>query len=215
MKTPLDLVERSAEATAATRSCGGCSACCVLPRIAVEEFFPQGKAGYTPCEHLCGDGCGVYEQRPDVCRGYICLWRAGMIVGDERRRPDKLGLMFTLDMVGDRVAVEAWELWDGAASDHPGRGVLDAVGERYRLMVRFYGVPCSINYDVGNGECFELGRQLSLMSKTDPAALVRWCEGMMDKGWLRSKPEQVKIVQMDLDPMRRGEPVARHYRRGL
>lgn len=211
MKTPLNLVRSSAEALEAQRSCGTCTACCVLPRIAPEEFFPKGKQGYTPCENLCAAGCSVYEQRPPTCSGYTCLWRAGILVGDERRRPDQLGLMFTVEDLVSGLAVEAWELWDGAASDHPGRGVIDAVAKRYKVMIRFYGVPCSINYD--SPICFDLGRRLCLASKEDPEALVVWCEHNIRNGWLQSKPEQVEVVQQDLEAMRRGEPVQRYFRR--
>ena len=54
-------------------TCSQCGACCVAPDIA-----SLGKAEGVPCPHLMPDNrCGIYEQRPLVCRQYqadeICL----------------------------------------------------------------------------------------------------------------------------------------------
>jgi Fe-S-cluster containining protein len=98
MKLPLNLVRSDADRLESQRECGECTACCVLPRIPIgeDEGFPQGKRGYTPCQHLCLGrskdkatsfipGCRIYSQRPSLCRDYKCLWREGVIQGDERR----------------------------------------------------------------------------------------------------------------------------------
>lgn len=71
------------------RSCGPCSACCTS--LGVEEI---NKPRDTPCVHQCGQGCSIYESRPPSCQTYHCLWLAGLIEGDERRRPDQLGVIF-------------------------------------------------------------------------------------------------------------------------
>lgn len=166
--------KRTAELEA-SRSCGECCACCVLPRVPDLD-----KPGYRPCEHLsqCKDGsCGIYQDRPGVCRDFLCLWRTGLVEGDERRRPDKLGLMFGIDTVGGRPYIEAWELWEGAARDYPGRGAVDWVAARTKLLVRFYGVPCSIQYPTFMGQnTLELGGRLSRMARDDPKALAKWLE---------------------------------------
>lgn len=53
--------------------CQDCTGCCI-----VFEVKPVGKAFGEPCKHLgntlFGTGCTIYEQRPDVCRNYVCLW---------------------------------------------------------------------------------------------------------------------------------------------
>lgn len=152
----------------ATRACGDCTACCVLPRIP-----DLGKPGYWPCKYLHptdAGGCGCYTTRPDVCRDYQCLWRMGRLAGDERRRPDRVGLMVGVDQIEDRVVVEAWELWEGAACEYPGRGLVESLARWTQFAVRFYGVPCSLQYD-GPGT-LDLGRELSRLARKEPARLA-------------------------------------------
>lgn len=225
MKLPLNLIQSEAERLESQRECGPCTACCVLPRIPIgeEDVFPQGKRGYTPCKHLrvslnlvtgaCGGGCDIYEHRPGLCRDYKCLWRAGLILGDERRRPDKLGLMFTFDIHDEErgiYVVEAWELWDGAAREHPGRGVIEAIAQYAHIRIRFYGVPAALSC-----ECLphtlDLGRALSGDSKHNPRALAAWLDREMSLGHLNAN--NLQSVQNDMEPLRRGEPVERHYNR--
>ncbi len=69
------------------RSCGGCEACCTALRI-----VQLGKPVFQGCTHLTCGGCGIYDRRPRVCRGYECGWKLGL--GEEKLcRPDKLGAL--------------------------------------------------------------------------------------------------------------------------
>lgn len=210
MRFPLTTVKAIADKVSNGRSCGSCTACCVLPRIGVESAFPDGKPGYTPCDKLCTSGCSVYKNRPELCKDYICLWRAGIIDGDERRRPDQLGLMFTLDTNAKEteIIVEAWELWDKAASENPGRYFIDTIAQKFKVSIRFYGVPASIRY-VGVW-VFELGAALSRASMDDPRALAAWCEENVFTGNLRVVDDPSNHEQ-DLVSLKRGEPVVRYY----
>src|SRR5262245_3163205 len=53
-----------------SRECGKCSLCCRL--LSIPEI---NKPRDVWCHHCHpGRGCRIYEQRPDVCRGYKCLW---------------------------------------------------------------------------------------------------------------------------------------------
>ena len=46
--------------------CSGCGTCCVAPDISA-----VGKKVGERCRHLTeGLRCGIYEERPAVCRGY-------------------------------------------------------------------------------------------------------------------------------------------------
>lgn len=53
--------------------CQDCTGCCI-----VFEVKDVGKAFGEPCKHLgktlFGTGCTIYEQRPDACQHYVCLW---------------------------------------------------------------------------------------------------------------------------------------------
>jgi hypothetical protein len=45
------------------------------------------------CQHcLPGKGCGIYETRFEVCRGFLCGWRRVPQLG-EAWRPDKSGIL--------------------------------------------------------------------------------------------------------------------------
>lgn len=75
------------------RPCGDCIACCVLPLIDTPELKkPEG----VVCPHCTGQGCGAYEARPQVCRTFNCAWKRIPSMPLETR-PDKLGVMFTLE----------------------------------------------------------------------------------------------------------------------
>ena len=126
------------------RSCGDCQACCTV--VGVQEL---SKPHWTRCQHQCATGCAIYEERPRSCRGYSCLWAAGLLDGDERRRPDRLGIIFDLrtaentasDSVrpGDSVVLQVWEVWPGALDQPTAAGLVDRIAEKCLVVVRHYG----------------------------------------------------------------------------
>lgn len=73
------------------RSCGDCKACCSSLQV-IEIDKPL----WSGCQNLCETGCGIYPDRPTSCQEFECLWLSGNLEGDERRRPDNLGLMFSI-----------------------------------------------------------------------------------------------------------------------
>lgn len=61
--------------------CQDCDGCCRVFEVkAVDKAFGE------PCRHLgptlFGHGCQIYNERPDACRRYVCLWL------DSQRRPE-------------------------------------------------------------------------------------------------------------------------------
>src|SRR5690242_13342430 len=74
---------------ASGRACGKCSACC-LPFPMTQENDGFDKPADTWCQHCTKPGCGIYEARPDACKGFACFWLLG--AGDpEDDRPDRSG----------------------------------------------------------------------------------------------------------------------------
>ena len=71
------------------RDCGDCTVCCTWPTINKPEI--QKKSGST-CKHCTAQGCGIYEARFPVCKGFYCAWRT-VDIFDEDWRPDKSGVM--------------------------------------------------------------------------------------------------------------------------
>jgi hypothetical protein len=92
------------------RTCGDCHACCVVP-----EIEHLGKPALVPCRHLCDQGCQIYAERGEVCRGFQCIWlRGAMGVGN---RPDKLGVFFNLVELDECTpCIVASEIMPGALS---------------------------------------------------------------------------------------------------
>lgn len=75
----------------APRSCGTCTACCVVLAIDTPELR---KAPGVACRHCTGTGCAVYESRPPVCRSHLCGWFVLTDLGDEWR-PDRSGVLIS------------------------------------------------------------------------------------------------------------------------
>jgi len=108
---------------AAGRSCGTCSHCCTVLRV--DEL---AKSAGRDCVHQRGRaGCGIYETRPSICRGYKCLWLQGGLGDDER--PDATGGIVDLETRGTGVQLGIREIRPGAYDASP---ALQAIARRYR-----------------------------------------------------------------------------------
>src|SRR5687768_11629482 len=102
------------------RSCGDCRACCItlgFQARADESAFdkPHGE----PCRHLIQIGCGIYGERPPVCRRFECGWLQASNL-PEALRPDRSGVLFAAnDLAGlipqgeNYTAIFAYELRPG------------------------------------------------------------------------------------------------------
>ena len=123
----------------ANRVCGECTACCTI--MAVAEL---NKANYQPCPHNCGS-CAIYDSRPRNCRSWCCSWLLGRIEGDEQRRPDKLGLMFTREKLAGKPITVAFEVWPGAGSESHNANLLREMSQRMPIVLREYQTrKCSV-----------------------------------------------------------------------
>lgn len=90
-----------------------------------------GKLGGQACIHQqVSGGCGVYTTRPQVCRGYRCLWLGGAL--EEGDRPDRLGAVLDLLQPGPQPNLRVRELEPGTF-DRSER--LRAIAEQYRVSM--------------------------------------------------------------------------------
>lgn len=119
------------------RECGECQACCNL--VAVEQLRkPYG----VNCEHQCSAGCGIYQNRPGVCRVFACGWKLRPDMPPELR-PEKCGLMLAVEesiTVANRLDFYVYEVRSGAFSTMPDsfRQVLNrCLGEKPHFGVVF------------------------------------------------------------------------------
>ena len=75
--------------------CGNCTACCKVFNIP-ELDKPAGKW----CDHCkIGSGCKIYEERPEICSDFKCLWLESQNHPNEQLspglRPDKCKIVFS------------------------------------------------------------------------------------------------------------------------
>lgn len=74
------------------RRCGDCGLCCKL--LAVDEI---GKPAHRWCDHFVpGDGCGIYEARPQACSTFQCVWLRQTDLGAEWK-PNRAHFVMYLD----------------------------------------------------------------------------------------------------------------------
>ncbi len=156
-----------AEERARGRVCGPCQVCCE------EKSIPElRKPSKTSCEHQCGKGCGIYEDRPVSCFGYRCAWLKGF--GGARSRPDLFGILIDEENRPDqRPAIEdamggaapemgilVWrEVREGALETHEALTVLRAIRKEVPV--------CTISLDGVTGRLYgpkieDEGRPVSL-----------------------------------------------------
>ena len=82
------------------KSCGECGMCCKL--LAIQSLDKPAGAW---CGHFKrAAGCGVYEDRPPACRGFICLWLDSEKL-DEAWRPDRAKFPMYTEKDGQRLNV--------------------------------------------------------------------------------------------------------------
>jgi hypothetical protein len=80
------------------RSCGTCTLCCKILRIAELE-----KPAGTWCAHCDpGKGCRAYSDRPAECRSFICHWLVAPHLGDEWK-PNRSKIVLAGQGDGNRI----------------------------------------------------------------------------------------------------------------
>lgn len=123
------------------RACGPCMACCTCMRIGELE---KPIDTHCPNEQAVGGGCSIYAQRPQSCAAFECLWLQGLVTGDDRRRPDQLGLIFTFGASAagqTRPLIMVWEAWSQAADTGPARHLLMRLEQRVMFVLKRWGKP--------------------------------------------------------------------------
>jgi hypothetical protein len=103
------------------RECGSCVACCQILDVDVPELK---KPANVLCPNCTGSGCGIYPNRPNICRTWFCLWRWLPDMADHLR-PDKTGVIFSFDQnfppksPFEKHCLIAWAIDDEAAFSRP------------------------------------------------------------------------------------------------
>jgi hypothetical protein len=90
-------------------SCDGCTECCYYLGIAA-----LGKPNCVTCKHVEERvGCGIYEERPEDCRTFECMWLQTQTdrvrAWPKMMRPDKCGVMFVATTSDNTIAAHTRE----------------------------------------------------------------------------------------------------------
>ena len=84
--------------------CGACTLCCTVMRVAMIPPKPE----YETCRHCTSAGCAIYDERPEVCSGFQCLWLASQQIAryalPAAMRPDRCGVAIDLNAAGTVIA---------------------------------------------------------------------------------------------------------------
>lgn len=81
------------------RECNGCTMCCKLLGV-IELEKPAGKQ----CQHCNpGVGCKIYEQRPQGCKEFACLWLQGL--APEEMKPDETKVVLDVRTDGTGIVM--------------------------------------------------------------------------------------------------------------
>ena len=79
LASPIAGIATPAATDLSLRACGTCTLCCRLPDIEV-----LSKPANAWCRHCVEDrGCRIYDDRPQTCRDFLCLWRTDAGLGPE------------------------------------------------------------------------------------------------------------------------------------
>ena len=96
-----------ADKPAIGRRCGECTLCCTYLRIGAPDGSDWKKPWVT-CKHCLGRKCSIYDDRPDPCRQFECLWLTDTFI-PKKFRPDKVNAFFVESEEGPAFIVHCSE----------------------------------------------------------------------------------------------------------
>lgn len=85
-------------------SCDGCNICCIAPSIQenkIGKAIKEPKPTCAKCPNLGENGCTTYEDRPDVCKDYLCAYA----IGSNDIHPMKYGVAWSFKVLSGNNTV--------------------------------------------------------------------------------------------------------------
>jgi hypothetical protein len=159
MRSPIDAAtaEPAQNPAASARSCGTCTLCCKVLKIA--ELDKPQNVWCPNCKQ--GVGCLIYSDRPRECRSFACGWLTDFGLGEEWR-PSHSKIVLVSELDGKRIAAyvdpqrpDAWKKepyysklkqWAVLAVPHGGQ-VVASVGRRIYMVFPDRDVDLGIGAD--------------------------------------------------------------------
>lgn len=119
-------------------SCDNCDVCCNI--LEVREL---NKKSYKNCDHRAeGGGCGIYNDRPSICRTWNCAYILGLMPKDVELRPNNLGLMFyPVSAKNNDLNMSmymAQEVWPNARESKESQEIIALFKAKMLTMIRHY-----------------------------------------------------------------------------
>ena len=106
------------------RACAGCTLCCRLP--AIPELAKPAQTLCTHCE--IGEGCRIYETRPNTCRKFECLYMTSSQL-NEHWKPAACHMFIAYHANANRLVVHV-------DKDHPDAWRQEPHYGEFKLMAR-------------------------------------------------------------------------------
>lgn len=123
--------------------CGSCMMCCTLPAITKEqyadselEYPPTDKKFGKECVLLGCDGCTCYSKRPNICRGYMCLYTLGVV----EKPPVDSGIAWSIEPNVERENLE----WSAIAHCYDADALLSSPEALAEAMLIQDSVLCNL-----------------------------------------------------------------------
>lgn len=113
------------------RKCGPCSACCVI--LGVPEI---DKSSHCECPNRQRGwkACAIYDDRPQSCRDFACMWLEGHFAN--RDRPDEIGCIFQAsNLPGVGPALVSHEVHENASRRGRAKAIIERVARGMPVIV--------------------------------------------------------------------------------
>lgn len=95
-----------------SRSCGPCSLCC---KVMAVSAIPKGRGVWCPHASRTGEGCKVYDDRPNECRTWSCAWLDDHPAFLDCDRPDKVSIVGSVWFMDVHLSVDQHDAHESAA----------------------------------------------------------------------------------------------------
>lgn len=120
------------------KDCRACGLCCKVP------FIPElNKPSHVMCCNRMNDGCKIYNNRPDGCRRFECLWLKSLRTTKPmpaELRPDRCGVFLSSDTsdIHDPNLIEVHVDRDYPDALAPGKSIVEYLKDKKTKLITFY-----------------------------------------------------------------------------
>jgi Fe-S-cluster containining protein len=144
--------------------CGSCNVCCRTPAIEedkLDDIIPEQKPACVSCVHLNG-GCSIYDNRPEVCRNYLCAYAMGCT--DIHPTEHDCAWSFQVSPDGNALLIGHASSVERVLSSER---IVNMIDEACKTGA-FYAVTIRDDQKAVSIECSSLLSQIAMVDQSDP-----------------------------------------------